>query len=124
LMPVYREGEPILAAAGKRVMVHYDGALKVIADQIASAPFHMIESLTEPPEGDLLYDECRLLWPDLVLWANLNLECYAQPPAQLRQAVRDRVQRAGRRALAFEISEALPGNWRESIPVVLAALAR
>ena len=76
----------------KRVRVHYDGALKVIADQIAGAPFHMIESLTEPP-------------------------------AQLRQAVLDRVNRAGRRGLAFEISEALPGNWRDSTPVVLSALA-
>jgi hypothetical protein len=123
LMPVYREGVPILAAADKRVMVHYDGALRVIADQIAEAPFHMIESLTEPPEGDLAYDECRRLWPDKVFWANLNLELYDLPEAALAQAVRDRVQRAGRRALAFEISEDLPKNWKAAIPVILKTLA-
>ncbi len=122
LMPVYREGVPILEAAGKRVMVHYDGALKVIADQIAKAPFHIIESLTEPPEGDLLYDECRRLWPDKVFWANLNLELYDLPEAALEKAVRDRVERAGRRALAFAISEDLPKNWKAAIPVILKAL--
>ena len=45
-------------------MVHHDGALRVIADQIASAPFRMIESLTEPPEGNMMYDECPTAWPD------------------------------------------------------------
>jgi hypothetical protein len=124
LMPVYQEGVPILEAVGKRVMVHYDGALKCIADQIAAAPFHMIESLTEPIEGDMTYDECRAAWPDLVFWGNLNIGLYAEPPAVLRAAVHEKIQRAGKRAFAFEISEDLPENWRESIPVVLDALAQ
>jgi hypothetical protein len=122
LVPVYREAFPILDAAGKRVMVHYDGALRVIAGQIAAAPFQMIESLTEPPEGDLLYDECRRVWPDKVFWANLNIGLYDRPADELAQAVRDRVQRAGRRGLAFEISEDLPRNWKAAIPVILSTL--
>ena len=152
LMPVYRKGVPILAAAsereergqppfagtarrvlrtngdcplfspGKRVMVHYDGQLRVIADQIAAAPFHIIESLTEPPEGDLPYDECRRLWPDKVFWANLNLELYDLPAAELAKAVCERIARAGRRGLAFEISEDLPKNWQTAIPVILKTL--
>lgn len=123
LMPVYREGVPILEKAGKRVMVHYDGALRVIADQIAAAPFHIIESLSEPPEGDLLYDECRRLWPDKVFWTNLNLELYDLPAAALEGAVRARVERAGCRALAVEISEDLPRNWKAAIPVILKTLS-
>lgn len=122
LVPVYQEGFPILETAGKRVMVHYDGALRVIADQIAAAPFHMIESLTEPPEGDMLYDECRRLWPDKAFWANLNIELYDLSPEALAQAVRERVRRAGRRGLAFEISEDLPRNWKAAIPVILQTL--
>jgi hypothetical protein len=122
LAPVYREGVPILEAGGKRVMVHYDGALRVIADQIAAAPFHMIESLTEPPEGDLRYDECRALWSDKVFWANLNIELYDLPAGVLAQAVREKVQRAGKRGLAFEISEDLPRNWKAAIPVILSTL--
>lgn len=122
LMPVYEEAFPILRAAGKRVFVHYDGALRVIADQIARAPFDGIESLTEPPEGDMTYDECRAMWPDKVFWANINVSCYALPPEQLTEAVLAKQQRAGKRGLAFEISEDLPANWRETIPVVLRAL--
>jgi hypothetical protein len=122
LVPVYREAFPVLAAAGKRVMVHYDGALRVIAGQIAAAPFQMIESLTEPPEGDLLYDECRRVWTEKVFWANLNIGLYDRPADELAQAVRDRVQRAGRRGLAFEISEDLPRNWKAAIPVILSTL--
>jgi hypothetical protein len=123
LMPIYREGVPILEAGGKRVMVHYDGQLQVIADQIAAAPFHIIESLTEPPEGDMTYQQCRALWPDKVLWANINAAFYDQPADALRRAVLGMVERAGRRGLAFEISEVLPRTWKETIPVVLEALS-
>lgn len=122
LVSVYEEAFPLLRAAGKRVFVHYDGALSVIADQIARAPFDGIESLTEPPEGDMTYAECRRAWPDKVFWAHINVNCYSLPPDQLTVAVRAKQQRAGKRGLAFEISEDLPANWRESIPVVLRTL--
>jgi hypothetical protein len=122
LVPIYQEGSRILETGGKRVMVHYDGQLEVIADQIAAAPLPIIESVTEPPEGDMTYDTCRARWPDKVLWANLNAEVYQQPPDLLRQSVAAKRQRAGKRALAFEISEALPPNWRETVPIVLKTL--
>ena len=122
LMSVYDEVIPMLDAAGKRVFVHYDGALSVIADQIARAPFHGVESLTEPPEGDMTYDQCRAAWPDKVFWANINLDLYYRGPERLREAVIAKRERAGKRALAFELSEDLPSNWRETIPVVLKTL--
>lgn len=122
LVNVYREAMPLYEQAGKRVMVHYDGALRVIADQIAQCPYHCVESLTEPPEGDLLYDECRRLWPDKVLWGNINVDLYSRSEAVLKQAVRDKCRRAGRRAFLLEVSEDLPPNFETSIPSVLAAL--
>ncbi|NOX53867.1 MAG: hypothetical protein GXP27_05400 [Planctomycetes bacterium] len=122
LASVYDEAVPIHVAANKRVMVHYDGALRCIADQIAAAPFHIIDSLTEPPEGDLTYDECRRLWPEKVFWANINVDLYYQPADKLRQAVIAKRTRAGKQAFAFEVSEDLPTNWQTSIPVVLDAL--
>lgn len=124
LLPVYREGVPILEAGGKRVMVHYDGALAIIADQIATAPFHMVESLTEPPEGDMRYEDCRAAWPDKVLWANINIGLYAEPEPVFREAVTDKLRRVGSRAFAFELSEDLPPNWRKRIPVILDVLSR
>ena len=46
LVSVYDETIPLLEAAGKRVMVHYDGELRIIADEIAQAPIscnHLID---------------------------------------------------------------------------------
>jgi hypothetical protein len=122
LMPIYEECVPIYEAANKRVMVHYDGALSVIKDQIAKAPFHMIESLTEAPEGDMPYDQCREAWPDKVFWANINVDLYAQPAEVLAKAVIDKRRRAGKRGLVFGISEDMPANYAESVPVVLKTL--
>ena len=122
LVPVYEKAVPILTAGDKRVMVHYDGRLKVIADQIAAAPYAIIDSLTEPPEGDMSYDECRRLWPDLVFWANVNVGLYDRPAEELRAAIVAKRERAGKRGLAFEISEDLPATWEESVPVVLQTL--
>lgn len=122
LVRAYQEAFPVMREAGKQVFVHYDGALQVIADQIADAPFDGIESLTEPPEGDMTYDQCRAAWPEKVFWANINVDTYALPENQLRAEVIAKRERAGKRGLAFEISEDLPANWEQSVPVVLATL--
>ncbi len=123
LLPIYQEAVPIMEAGGKRVLVHYDGALRAIADDIAQAPFHGLESLTEPPEGDMWLDECRRAWPDKAFWVNINLHLYDLPPAQLRETIIAMRTRAGKRALAFEISEDVPANWAAAIPVILRTLA-
>lgn len=122
LVSVYDECTPTLEKADKRVMVHYDGALKVIKNEIAGAPVHMIESLTEAPEGDMTYDECRQAWPDKVFWANINVDLYDKPKEVLQQAVIDKRNRAGKKGVLFEISEDLPKNYKDSIPVVLETL--
>ena len=122
LLPVYEADCTILEEAGKRLSVHYDGGLKAISAEIKTAPFTIIESLTEPPEGDMYYDECRRTWPDKTFWANINVDAYALPPMKLREEVKGKIRRAGRKGLAFEISEDLPSNWEHSIPVVLDAL--
>ena len=69
-----------------------------------------------------MLDECRAAWPDKVLWANINVGLYGLPPADLRQAIIAMRQRAGNKALAFAISEDIPENWRDAIPVVLKTL--
>jgi len=120
---VYRKAVPMLEAAGKRVMVHYDGQLDCIRDEIAQAPVHIIESLSEAPEGDLPYDECRRIWPEKAFWGNLNVGLYQEEPAVLARAVEEKIARAGTRGFALEISEQMPANWQDVIPVVLDAIA-
>ncbi len=124
LLPVYEECFAALHQAGKIVGSHYDGKTASVKELIARSPIDLIESLTPPPEGDQSLAECREVWPEKLFWSNLNASIYELPPAELHRLVLDRVQEAapdGRR-LAFEISEALQVNWRDSIPVVLGAL--
>jgi hypothetical protein len=71
----------------------------------------------------MAYERCRALWPDKVFLANLNLHLYELGAEDLRRAVIDKRARAGKRGLAFEVSEDLPANWRRSMPVVLQTLA-
>lgn len=120
-LPVYAKILPILYAAGKKVFPHFDGKIAGVVDLLAGTEFAGIESLTEPPEGDLTLAQARATMPDKVFWANINVGLYALPEQELRQWLRCRIAEAApdRRRLAFEISEDLPANWAQAIPVVL-----
>ena len=123
-MPVYKELIPQLQRAGKVVGVHYDGKISSCKDLIAQAPFDLIESLTEPPEGDMTLKECRAAWPKKLFWSNINVNSYELPDDQLRKRVLQLVADGsdqGRR-LAFELSEDVPAQWATKIPVILSAL--
>ena len=58
LVPLYEQINSILAGTGKRLMVHYDGKIRPIADDIARLRFD-IDSLTPPPEGDMEAAQAR-----------------------------------------------------------------
>jgi len=124
LLPVYEECLPILHDAGKIVGCHYDGRTASCRDHIASSPIDLIESLTEPHEGDQTLSEARAAWPDKLFWSNIRVGDYELEPAALRAKVLSMVE-AGSvdgRLLAFEVSEQYPANWKDSMPVVLDAL--
>lgn len=123
-LPVYEQCFPEIRRAGKIVGCHYDGRLASCARLIASAPIDLIESLTSPPEGDMELAECRRAWPDKLFWVNIRVSDYNLRPSELRSLVGDTVAAAsaGGRRLAFEVSEDVPANWKESIPAVLDTL--
>ena len=124
LLPVYRDCIPVLHQAGKIVGTHYDGKLSSVSHLIAESPIDIIESLTEPPEGDMILAECRAAWPEKGFWSNINVSNFDLTPDELKDYIHQKVSEAapGGRRLAFEISEDLPVNWREGIPAVLEAL--
>ncbi|MHC4985507.1 MAG: hypothetical protein ACYTFO_05055 [Planctomycetota bacterium] len=124
ILPVYEECIGILHAAGKIVGAHYDGRTASCAEVINRSPLDLVESFTEPPEGDQPLDVARANWPDKLIWCNIGVSDYKLPPAELRERVQSMVTAGapdGKR-LALEVSEHLPVNWRESMPIVLAAL--
>jgi hypothetical protein len=124
ILPVYEECFPLLHSAGKIISTHYDGRLSAVKETIAGAPMDILESLTAPPEGDMTLAQARAAWPEKRFWSNLNISCYDLPPDALRQEIWERVQQAAPegRGLAFEVSEQLPHNWKESMATVLKAL--
>jgi hypothetical protein len=125
-MPVYQECAKVLHQAGKVLGCHYDGRTASCKELIAQAPFDLLESLTEPNEGDQTLAECRAVWPKKLFWSNIRVGDYQMPAAQLAEKVASLVQAAapdGKR-LAFEVSEIWPANWKQSVPVVLDTLAQ
>lgn len=124
LLPVYEETFGILHESGKVVGCHYDGQLRSVKDHVARAPLDIIESLTEPPEGDMTIGEARAAFPDKLFWAHVNLGVYELPEDALRAEIARRVREGAPdgRLLAFEVSEAQPPRWRESMPVILDTL--
>ncbi len=124
ILPIYHECVGMLHDAGKIVGCHYDGRTASCAEVIAEAPVDLIESLTEPPEGDQTLAAARAAWPDKLLWCNIGVSDYQLLPAKLRERVLSMAADGAPdgRLLAMEVSEHLPANWRESMPVVLAAL--
>jgi len=122
IVPVYEGIAALLRGTGKRLMVHYDGKVRLIADDIAKLGLD-IDSLTPPPEGDLDPAEARAFWPDSFLWLHPSLTFFDLPREQLERRIREMASAAGPRLYCFEISEGVPLNWREGIPAVLRTLS-
>ncbi len=122
IVPLYEGINRILHGKGKRLLVHYDGKLKLIAGDIARLGFD-IDSLTPSPEGDMELAEARERWHDAFLWINPSLGCYDLPGEELAALIRGMALAAGPRLYCFELSEGVPENWRVGIPAILTALA-
>lgn len=121
LVPLYRRILPILEAAGKRMLLHYDGNLQVIAEDVAGLDIDGIDSFTEPPEGDMSVAQARTAWPGKFLWVHPNLGWYEHPDT-LPQRIRRVVREAGPTRYCLMISEEVPPNWERTVPLVLELL--
>jgi hypothetical protein len=123
LVPLYRRIIDILSAAGKRLLLHYDGKLRAIAPDIAALDVD-IDSLTPPPEGDMTVAEARTAWPEKFLWLHPPLGWYRESRTALLERIRQLVRDAGPRRFCLMISEDVPPNWKEQVPAVLETLER
>jgi hypothetical protein len=121
LVPMYGEILKILEEADKRLLVHYDGKLGVIADEIAALDIDGIDSFTPPPEGDMSVAQARTSWPDKFLWMNPPLGWY-QDRTTLSRRIQNMVRDAGQRRFCLMISEDVPPDWEKSVPTVLETL--
>jgi len=123
LVPLYEQIIPILDAAGKRLLVHYDGQLRSIAEDISALGIDGIDSFTEAPEGDMTVAEARAAWPEKFLWVHLNLGWYERGEGYLREQVRRVCEQAGPGRYCLMISEEVPPDWERTVPAALGELA-
>jgi hypothetical protein len=122
LVPLYHKVFDIFSPAGKRLLVHYDGKLRHIAAEIAALDFDGIDSFTPPPEGDMGVADARQVWPDKFLWLHPSLGWYREPSDVMRERIRGMVRDAAGTRFCLMISEDVPPNWQETVPMVLQSL--
>jgi hypothetical protein len=70
LAPTYARVLPVLRAAGKFPIAHYDGSNKPLVKSLARTALPVIEAFTPPPGGDLTVEDAKAAWPDKVVWVN------------------------------------------------------
>ena len=122
LTPVYQRIFDILEGSGKKLIVHYDGKLSSIAEDIRVLPFDGLDSLTPPPEGDIPIAEARALWPDKFFWLHPSLGWFTEDEATLRAKVRNLVKDAGPTRFCLQLSEEVPTEALTTVPIVLDVL--
>ena len=118
LVPLYERIFEALDGSDKKVLVHYDGKLKVIAEDIGRLAFDGIDSLTPPPEGDMTIGEARRFWPDKFFWIHPSLSWYHLPEKQLINNITQTAVDAGPSRYCMMISEEIPPDWQRTVPAV------
>jgi len=67
LAPYYRKRTEQLHAAGKKVHIHIDGAMKPLLNVIRDVPFDGIEAATPLPQGDVTLEQIKYALGDMIL---------------------------------------------------------
>jgi hypothetical protein len=83
-LPVYARVMPIMRAAGKIPIAHYDGSNKPLVKLLARTDLPVIEAFTPPPMGDLRVSEARAAWPEKVIWVNFPGFLFVEPYETIR----------------------------------------
>lgn len=122
-LPVYRRAAELFGPEGKRLMAHTDGELARVQHLLPESGLDILESLTPPSEGDVAPEQWREVWPEMVFWCNVPVSWYGEAPEDFAGRLRGLLEGVGdTRGLLLEISEDLPRNWPESLPVALEVL--
>jgi hypothetical protein len=77
--PVYARGMPIMRAASKIPISHYDGSIRPLLQHVARTDLPVIEAFTPPPMGDVGVAEAQAAWPDKVVWVNFPGSLFVEP---------------------------------------------
>jgi hypothetical protein len=110
-VPCYERHMRRMEGTGKRLAVHLDGRLRALMEQIAEAPFDIVEAFTPAPTGDVTVAEAREAWPDKALWLNYTSSMHLEPEEEIVAHTRRLIEEAGStRGFAIGITEDIPAR--------------
>ena len=91
-IPTYARVMPVMRAAGKIPIAHYDGSNRPLLQGLARTDLPVIEAFTPPPMGDLGVAEAKAAWPDKVVWVNFPGNLFLEPEEVIYQYAMDLLQ--------------------------------
>lgn len=123
-VPLYDEFAQRLAERGKAVVVHMDGQLRPLWQDIGRLLITGVDSLTPPPDGDTSIAQAAAMWPAKRLWVNFPSSIHLAEPAVIRATADEILAATGHTGrLQMQISENMPPDaWRTSFPIIVDAI--
>lgn len=107
-IPFYKLYCDQIKSVNKKLAVHHDGLLHHLKDQIAKAPFEVIDSLTAPPSGDVPLADARKEWPGKIAFINIPPHLVYKEDSELRDEYTKIIDAWGSDMMAFTHVEYLP----------------
>ncbi len=107
-IPVYKLYTDAFKGTGKKLAVHHDGLMATLKNEMAEAPFDIIDSFTIPPVGDVTLTEAKRLWPDKLIFINLPPHLAHSNKAEIRKGYEEILKEWGSKKLVIEHVEDMP----------------
>ena len=124
-VPFYKKHQGEAAKSGKPYVVHIDGKVKVLEEEIRDAGFDVLESVSVPDMGgDVEIREAQEIFPDTVVlpnfpsnWSGLDDEALFRRVTGILESFESD------RAVMLQISEDVPADqWQRIFPVIAGAV--
>ena len=112
-MPVYRLYTEAFRGTDKKFAVHHDGLLAHLKEEMAAAPFDIVDSFTVPPVGNMSLTEAKELWPDKIITVNLPPHLAHSSGDEIRKGYEAIVEEWGGTNLVIEHVEDMPEETLE-----------
>lgn len=93
--PAYKKYTDIFAQTGKKIIVHMDGKLSDLSEEIANSHFPVVEAFTPPPDGDMKVETAIELWDDKVIWMNYPASILIKPKKEIAAFTKNLVEKIG-----------------------------
>ena len=124
--PIYDELGSMLAERGAPLLIHMDGFLRPLRQEIADSFVGGLDSFTPTPDCDMTTAEAVAAWPEKILWVNFPSSVFLQSEDEVRAKTNEILISAGHTGkLQIQISENIPlDRWRDCFPIIVDEIER